>query len=106
MAFSARQLIEIMERESGAKLEEIKADGGASENGFLMQYQADQLGKEVVVPASSEATVFGAIRLDLTTLGIAEPEDKKSYVLYKPGNRDDKAYENYLSAVKRCVYNA
>ncbi len=106
MAFSARQLIEIMERESGAKLEEIKADGGASENGFLMQYQADQLGKEVVVPASSEATVFGAIRLALKTLGIAEAEDKKSFVLYKPGIRDDKAYENYLSAVKRCVYDA
>ena len=106
MAFSARQLIEIMEKESGAKLEEIKADGGASENGFLMQYQADQLGKEVVVPASSEATVFGAIRLALKTLGIAEAEDKKSFVLYKPGIRDDKAYENYLSAVKRCVYDA
>ncbi|HBK02693.1 MAG TPA: glycerol kinase [Clostridiales bacterium] len=106
MAFSARQLIELMENESGAKLKVIKADGGASANGFLMQYQADQLGKEVIVPASSEATVFGAIRLALNTLGIKKPCDNEAFVLYKPGKRDDEAYEKYLSAVKRCVYEA
>ncbi len=106
MAFSARQLIELMENESGAKLKVIKADGGASANGFLMQYQADQLGKEVIVPASSEATVFGAIRLALNTLGIREAKDNETFVLYSPGKRDDEAYEKYLSAVKRCVYEA
>lgn len=105
MAYSARQLIELMEKESGAKLEVIKADGGASANGFLMQYQADQLSKEVIVPASSEATVLGTIKLAMNTLGIEVASGKESFVLYKPGKRDDVAYEKYLSAVKRCVYD-
>lgn len=101
MTFSARELIELMEKESGVKLKSIKADGGASKNGFLMGYQADQLGIDVFVPSSTEATVFGVIRVALKNLGIREkaPETGKTY---SPRGKDDEAYARYLSAVKRC----
>ena len=41
MAYQTRDLLEEMERNSGIKLKELKVDGGASKNDFLMQFQAD-----------------------------------------------------------------
>ena len=52
-----------MEEASGVALEELKADGGAAVNGWLMQFQADVLGVPVVVPEVSETTALGAAYL-------------------------------------------
>ena len=49
-----------MEADAGAPLTELRADGGAAANGFLMQFQADILGKPVVRPAYIETTALGA----------------------------------------------
>lgn len=103
MAFSARELLEIMQKESGVTLGSIRADGGASENGFLMEFEASQLGMEVVVPAQKEATVFGAIRCALTTLGISEVCSGEKNNVYYPGEKDDVSYEKYLAAEKKCI---
>ena len=45
---------------SGEPLTELKADGGATDNGWLMQFQADVLGVPVVVPEVAETTALGA----------------------------------------------
>jgi glycerol kinase len=47
----------------GAELRELKADGGATVNAWLMQFQADVLGAPVVVPEVAETTAFGAASL-------------------------------------------
>ena len=52
-----------MEEASGVVLSELKADGGAVVNGWLMQFQADVLGVPVVVPEISETTALGAAYL-------------------------------------------
>lgn len=52
-----------MEAESGVQLEELKADGGAVVNGWLMKFQADVLGVPVVVPEVAETTALGAAYL-------------------------------------------
>ena len=44
----------------GIPLEELRADGGATANGWLMQFQADMLGVPVVVPENTETTALGA----------------------------------------------
>jgi glycerol kinase len=44
----------------GVELEELRADGGATANGWLMQFQADMLGVPVVVPEITETTALGA----------------------------------------------
>ena len=44
----------------GIQLEELRADGGATANGWLMQFQADMLGVPVVVPEITETTALGA----------------------------------------------
>ena len=60
MAYQTRDLLEEMERNSGIKLKELKVDGGASKNDFLMQFQADILNCRVVRPKDIETTALGA----------------------------------------------
>jgi glycerol kinase len=55
--------VEAMERASGERLAELRADGGATANGWLMQFQADLLGRPVVVPQIAETTALGAAYL-------------------------------------------
>jgi glycerol kinase len=60
MAYQTRELIEAMEADSGAHLAELRVDGGAAANNFLMQFQADMLDRPVVRPADPETTALGA----------------------------------------------
>jgi glycerol kinase len=55
--------VEAMERTSGERLAELRADGGATANRWLMQFQADILGRPVVVPRVAETTALGAAYL-------------------------------------------
>src|ERR687896_1824998 len=59
IAFQTADAIDAMEG-AGPDLRELRADGGASDNDFLMQFQADVLGVPVVVAAVSETTALGA----------------------------------------------
>ena len=52
-----------MERASGERLAELRADGGAIVNRWLMQFQADLLGRPVLVPEIAETTALGAAYL-------------------------------------------
>ncbi len=63
IAFQTRDVVETMQQESGVALQELRADGGAVANSFLMQTQADLLGILVVVPAVTETTALGAAYL-------------------------------------------
>ncbi|HEX4136063.1 MAG TPA: glycerol kinase GlpK [Bryobacteraceae bacterium] len=68
IAFQSKELIDAMEADSGEPVRELRVDGGATVNNFLMQFQADILGKQVVRPADVETTALGAAYL----AGIAE----------------------------------
>jgi glycerol kinase len=63
MAYQTVDAVRAMEEASGIELEELKADGGAVENAWLMQFQADVLGAPVVVPEITETTALGAAYL-------------------------------------------
>lgn len=102
MAFSARQLFSIMEKESGIKLKVIRADGGAAANGFLMGFQADELGVNVEVPVLTESTVLGAIKLCAKGLGLGDCNITGERVFY-PSESHDKEYNDWLKAVERCI---
>lgn len=60
MCYQSRDVIEAMEKDSGVALKELRADGGAVVNPWLMQFQADLLGVPVDVPHISETTALGA----------------------------------------------
>ena len=59
-AFQTREVLDAMEADSGVKLTELKVDGGMTANDTLMQFQADQLGVDVVRPVVAETTALGA----------------------------------------------
>ncbi|HOJ99180.1 MAG TPA: glycerol kinase GlpK [Termitinemataceae bacterium] len=63
IALQSQDLFEAMEADCGKPITVLKADGGASANSFLMQYQADILGKTVVLPEVTEITALGAAYL-------------------------------------------
>ncbi len=63
IAYQTVDAVRAMEEAGGEPLAELRADGGATTNPWLMQFQADVLGVPVVVPEVSETTALGAAYL-------------------------------------------
>ncbi|MCC7375497.1 MAG: glycerol kinase GlpK [Verrucomicrobiales bacterium] len=63
IAYQVRDVLVAMQRDSGIRLRELRVDGGASVNNFLMQFQSDILGTPVVRPKVAETTALGAAYL-------------------------------------------
>ena len=59
-AYQTREVLDAMEADSGVRLTELKVDGGMTANETLMQFQAGQLGVDVVRPVVAETTALGA----------------------------------------------
>lgn len=74
IAFQSAALLQAMSRDAiaagGAAVAELRVDGGACVNDFLMQFQADLLGIPVVRPAVIETTALGAAYLAGLTTGV------------------------------------
>ncbi len=78
IAYQAVDAVEAMEAASGVKLDELKVDGGAVHNSWLMRFQADVLGVPVVVPEVSETTALGAAYLAGVATGLWTEEDTRA----------------------------
>jgi glycerol kinase len=63
IALQSCDLMTAMENDSGESIKELRVDGGAVRDAYLMQYQADMLGKTVLVPHITESTALGAAYL-------------------------------------------
>ena len=63
IAYQTLDVLDVMQRESEIRLSSLKADGGAANNNFLMQFQADITGVPVMRPACVETTALGAAYL-------------------------------------------
>ena len=63
IAYQTKDVLSVMERDSGIRLKALRVDGGAVRNDFLMQFQADVLGTEVERPVVQETTALGAAYL-------------------------------------------
>jgi glycerol kinase len=63
IAYETVDAVRAQERAAGAELSELRADGGAVANRWLMQFQADVLGAPVIVPEIAETTALGAAYL-------------------------------------------
>lgn len=69
IAYQTRDVLEAMEEDSNIWLKELKVDGGASANNFLMQFQSDILGVRVHRPIITETTALGAAYMAGLTVG-------------------------------------
>lgn len=63
IAYQNYAVLKAMEQDAGVEIKRLKADGGASSNNFLMKFQADILGIEVIRPSYVETTALGAAYL-------------------------------------------
>ena len=112
IAYQTRELVEAMEADSGEKLKELRVDGGAAASDFLMQFQADILGKRIVRPADTETTALGAAYLaGLATgffQGLSELEQFwRAERVYEPSMQTDRREElfgGWKTAVARCRF--
>lgn len=109
VAYQTRDVVEAMERDSGIRLRELRCDGGAAGNAFLMQFQADILGVPVDVPEVAETTALGAAYLAGLATGFwsgREEIDEKWRLSrrYEPRMSDDerdRLYARWTEAVAR-----
>jgi glycerol kinase len=70
IAFQSKDIMEVMNIDSGVELKELRVDGGASKNNFLMQFQADMLGVTVERPKLVETTAAGSAYLAGLATGV------------------------------------
>ncbi|SHI15807.1 glycerol kinase [Sporobacter termitidis DSM 10068] len=70
IAYQSYDLVAAMERDTGTPLNALSVDGGASQNSFLMQFQADLLGRDVLRPRVYETTALGAAYLAGLAVGM------------------------------------
>ena len=110
IAYQTRELVEAMEADSGHALAELRVDGGATANNFLMQFQADILGRPIVRPADIETTALGAAYLaGLATGywgGVSEVESfwrvERTFEPKWEKARREEAFAGWKKAVNRC----
>ncbi len=111
IALQSRDVIKSLEHDSGSPVKELKADGGASKNHFLMQYQADILNIPVKVPEIIETTALGAAYLAGITVRIYGKIDEvagknREASIYYPDMdsfRRDREIFLWEDAVKRLI---
>ena len=80
IAYQSADLVGAMSTDCGRKPRELRVDGGASANQFLMQFQSDILGCDVIRPAVIETTALGAALLAGLAVGVWADMDEISRV--------------------------
>ena len=76
IAYQVVDLVEAMEADTGIALSQLKADGGASRDQFLMQFQSDVLNRCVCRPVIRETTALGAAYLAGLAVGLWQSRDE------------------------------
>lgn len=111
IAYQSRDVMEAMESDAKIPINRIRVDGGAVKNGFLMQFQADIVGKQVIRPKMAETTALGAAYLaGLAVEFWSSIEDiKENRTSYKtfdanmPEDEKEKRYKKWKKAVTRAM---
>lgn len=111
IAYQTKDVLTAMQEDSGIELKTLKVDGGASANNFLMQFQADIIGKTVERPSIVETTALGAAYLAGLAVGFWETKNdiKKNWCLEKSfiSNMDEservEKHKKWRKAVERAL---
>jgi glycerol kinase len=109
IAYQTRDVVECVQTDSGIDLASLRVDGGAAENDFLMQFQADVLGAPVERPAVLEVTALGAAALAGLGVGFWKDAselggDEAALHVFEPGmsaDRRESLYAGWQRAVAR-----
>lgn len=111
IAYQTRDVLEAMQEDSGIQLNELKVDGGAAANNFLMEFQADILDAQVRRPVTLETTALGAAYLAGLAVGFWESKDEitsqwkldKEFLPNMSTEERNEKYKGWKKAVKRAM---
>lgn len=111
IGYQTRDVLEAMEEDSGIDLQELKVDGGAVENNFLMQFQSDILGVPVHRPDIIETTALGAVYLAGLAVGFWSDKNEitkrwNGEKIFEPEMEEDNRrllYKGWKKAVTRSL---
>ena len=96
IAYQVADLVRAMEADTGLPLNSLKADGGASRDRFLMQFQADIIDRQVRRPAIRETTALGAADLAGLAVGMWRDQEELRQLW-----RCDTSFQPDMAAEKR-----
>jgi len=108
LAYQTKDILKAMEEDSGIQLENLRVDGGACANNYLMQFQADILDTEVHRPEVIESTAMGAAFLAGIQVGLWTQDDidqnRPMNRIFKPTFdrvKRKRLYDKWQKAVER-----
>jgi glycerol kinase len=109
IAYQTRDVLDCMEKDSGIKLKELRVDGGAAANSFLLQFQADILDVPVVIQQTTETTALGAAYLAGLAVGFWKDTSqlsrnfkvRKKFTPRMPAKQRESLYGKWKKAVER-----
>ena len=109
IAYETSDVLTAMEKDSGARLRQLKVDGGASANNFLMQTQADLIDCAVIRPQLRESTALGAAFLAGLAVGYWKSAEElhqtavidRSFHPEMPAEEREKKLAGWKKAVER-----
>ncbi|MBS4071799.1 MAG: glycerol kinase GlpK [Algoriphagus sp.] len=96
IAYQVYDVLKAMEKDSGKPTQELRVDGGATANNFLMQFQADLLGCEIKRPKIIETTAIGAAFLAGLAVGFWKNQEELQELW-----EADQSFEPNMEAEKR-----
>ncbi len=112
IAYQSDDVLKSMERDTGVLIQTLKADGGASANALLMQFQADISAVTVLRPRTGEATARGAAFLaglsagiypDLAALRALQHDDILRYACTMTKERRRQSLDGWHSALQKAL---
>ncbi|HRU32877.1 MAG TPA: glycerol kinase GlpK, partial [bacterium] len=111
IAYQIRDLVNTIEDVTEVKVQELRVDGGATGNSFLLQFQSDLLGIPVIRPRMIETTSLGAFILASIGIGVFKDLEeagkiwKVDRVFLPERNKDemDRLYDRWKEAVRRSL---
>lgn len=110
IAYQTMDVLNAMQSDAGIKLKELRVDGGATANNYLMQFQADMLNSKVIRPKIVETTALGAAYLAGLAVGYWKDIDslKKQWLVdqeFEPAMTDEQRAP-YVKGWKRAIHAA
>ncbi|MBQ2955575.1 MAG: glycerol kinase GlpK [Clostridia bacterium] len=110
IAYQTRDVLDAMALDSGLTPSLLRADGGASQNNFLMQFQADILNTRLSRPNMVETTALGAAMLAGRAVGLWDDEALRAldggqteFTPTMDGEQRAALYRDWKRAVKRAM---
>jgi glycerol kinase len=109
IAYQVRDVVDVMSKEAGIKIQSLRVDGGGTGNSLLMQFQSDILGIPIELTAIPDTTALGAGYLAGLAVGVWQDMDeiaRKHFTsrIFEPkmsADRREKLYHDWQRAVER-----